>query len=189
MTKSLFLIIGAPGSGKTTDAQIIADKNSETTAHFSTGELLRKEVKSGSDLGKIIDKRISVGNLVPVDIAVETIIKAIKSSSKKNILIDGFPRSVEQMTALEKKLQNSKNINLKRVIEVQVSEKVAKDRVLDRARGADDKEEVFTNRMKVYNEPLKEIRDFYHSKNALADINGERDIEEVVKDMQGLIYG
>ncbi len=189
MKKSLFLIIGAPGSGKTTDAEIIAEKHSDTTAHFSTGELLRKEVKSGSGLGKIIDERISAGNLVPVKIAVETIIKAINSSDKDTIIIDGFPRSVEQMTELEIELKNSTIIDLKKVIEVNVSEKTAKQRVLGRARGADDKEEIFTNRMKIYTEPLQEIRDFYKTKNLLVEIDGEREIEEIVKDMEVEIYG
>ncbi|MFK5881126.1 MAG: adenylate kinase [Sulfurospirillum sp.] len=189
MAKFLFLIIGAPGSGKTTDAQIIADKNADTTAHFSTGELLRQEVKSGSNLGKIINKKISAGNLVPVKIAVETIVKAINSTDKKTVIIDGFPRSVEQMTELEKELKNSKNIKLKRVIEVEVSKETAKNRVLGRARGADDKEEIFNKRMEVYNEPLNEIRDFYGSKNLLVKVDGEREIEEIVEEMMELIYG
>ncbi len=187
--KSLFLIIGAPGSGKTTDAEIIAKKHFDTTAHFSTGELLREEVKSGSALGKIIDKRISAGNLVPVKIAVETIIKAINSSNKSTIIIDGFPRSVEQMTELEIELKKSLLIDLKKVIEVKVSEQTARQRVLGRARGADDKEEIFVNRMKIYTEPLQEIRDFYDTKNLLVEIDGEREIEEIVKDMETEIYG
>ena len=186
-TKSLILIIGAPGSGKTTDAEIIAKNNPDTMAHFSTGELLRDEVKSGSDLGKIIDKKISVGNLVPVNIAVETIIKAINSSEKKIILIDGFPRSVEQMMELEKELLYNPNIKLSMVIEVQVSEDVAKERVLGRARGNDDNEEVFKNRMNVYNKPLGMIRDFYKAENLLIKIDGEREIGQIVKDMENKI--
>ena len=186
-TKYLILIIGAPGSGKTTDAEIIAKDNPDTMAHFSTGELLREEVKSGSDLGKIIDKKISIGDLVPVNIAVETIIKAINSSKKKVILVDGFPRSVEQMMELEKELLYNSNIKLSMVIEVQVSEKVAKERVLGRARGNDDREEIFTNRMKIYNKPLGMIRDFYKAEDLLLEIDGEREIEQVVKDMENKI--
>jgi len=182
--KYLILIIGAPGSGKTTDAEIIAENNTNTMAHFSTGELLRKEVKSGSELGKIIDEKISVGKLVPVNIAVETVIKAINCSKKKVILIDGFPRSVEQMMELEKELLDNPNIKLSMVIEVQVSKEVARERVLGRARGNDDREEVFINRMKIYNEPLGMIRDFYKAENLLVEINGERKIEQIVKDME-----
>jgi len=185
--KSLFLIIGAPGSGKTTDADIIAKNNPTKVAHFSTGELLRDEVKSGSELGKIINERISKGELVPVQIAVETIIKAIDSSDKNIILIDGFPRSVEQMMELEKELLSKKNIRLSLVLEVEVSEKIAKQRVLGRNRGNDDKEEVFVNRMKVHNEPIELIRDFYNSKKLLVQINGERDIKDIVAEMEKII--
>lgn len=185
--KYLVLIIGAPGSGKTTDANIIAKNHPDIMAHFSTGELLREEAKSGSGLGKIIDKKISVGELVPVKIAVETVIKAINHSKKKIILVDGFPRSVEQMMELEKELLNNPNIKLSMVIEVQVSMEVAKERVLGRARGDDDREEVFINRMKIYNEPLGMIRDFYKSKGLLVEIDGKREIEQVVKDMEDRI--
>lgn len=185
--KYLILIIGAPGSGKTTDAEIIAKNNPDTMDHFSTGELLRKEAKSGSELGKIIDEKINEGELVPVNIAVETITKAIKNSKKKIILVDGFPRSVEQMMELEKELLYNPNIKLSMVFEVQVSEEVARQRVLGRARGSDDKEEVFINRMKIYNEPINLIRDFYKAQGLLIEINGERKIEEIVKDMENKI--
>ncbi len=187
--KKLFLIIGAPGSGKTTDAQIIAEHNSETIAHYSTGDLLRAEIASKSELGKTIEKYTSKGNLVPLNIVINTIVSAIKNSNKNIILIDGFPRSVEQMKELDKILQQENNIKLASVIEVEVSEKVARDRVLGRARGDDDNEEVFNNRMKVFSEPLKEIQDFYNKKNLLKKINGERTIEEIVSEMEKYIKG
>ena len=185
--KKLFLIIGAPGSGKTTDAQIIAENNAESIAHFSTGELLRDEVASGSELGKKIDSFISKGNLVPLEIVINTIISAIKSSDKETILIDGFPRSVEQMKELDSLLQKEDEISLVSVIEVEVSEEVACDRVLGRARGADDNEEVFKNRMKVYTDPLADIEKFYTSKGLLHKIDGERSIEEIVNEMEAYI--
>jgi len=185
--KKLFLIIGAPGSGKTTDAEIIAKNNQDTIAHYSTGDLLRAEIASGSELGKTIESFTSKGNLVPLNIVIDTIVSAIQKSNKDIILIDGFPRSVEQMEALDKILQKSDDIELVSVIEVEVSQEVAKDRVLGRARGADDNEEVFYNRMKVYTEPLKDIQEFYTKKGLLKKINGERTIEEIVADMENFI--
>lgn len=185
--KKLFLIIGAPGSGKTTDAEIIAKNNADIIVHYSTGDLLRKEVASGSEQGKIIDGFISKGNLVPLDIVVGTIIKALSNAPKDVIIIDGYPRSVEQMKALDEKLKAQSQVKLSHVIEVQVSEAVARERVLGRARGADDNIEVFNNRMQVYLNPLKEIQDFYKRDNVLHSINGERSIEAIVSEMEDFI--
>lgn len=184
--KYLFLIIGAPGSGKTTDAQMIAQSDTNV-AHYSTGELLRAEVASKSPLGKIIDERISAGNLVPVEIALDTIISAIKRTDKNIILIDGFPRSDEQMMGLDKILRNETDITLVSVIEVEVGEDTAMQRVLGRNRGSDDNVEVFKNRMNVYTEPLKGIQDFYQAQNILHVISGEREVKEIVKEMETFI--
>ena len=189
MSKKLFLIIGAPGSGKTTDAELIAERHPKKVAHFSTGELLRAEVARGTELGKTIASYVDNGNLVPLNIVIDTIVTAIKSTDKEIILIDGFPRSVEQMKALDEILANENDVELVSVIEVVVSEEVAKDRVLGRARGADDNEKVFNNRMKVYTEPLAEIQKFYENKGLLHKINGERTIEEIVNEMDQYIQG
>ena len=187
MSKKLILIIGAPGSGKTTDAELIAEQNSDSINHYSTGDLLRAEVASGSERGKIINSFISKGNIVPIEIAIKTIISAIKTSNRDNIIIDGYPRSNEQMNALDLYLTKEDTIKLVSVIEVKVSEKTARDRVLGRARGADDNNEVFNNRMKVYTDPLKDIQDFYTKQNLLTKISGEASIEEVVSKMQSFI--
>ncbi len=190
--KKLFLIIGAPGSGKTTDASMIAEKNSESMVHYSTGDMLRAEVASGSALGKTIDGYIKNGDLVPLKIIIDTIISAINGSDKEVILIDGYPRSVEQMVAFDKLLQEEGNIDLKSVIEVRVSQEVARGRILGRAEEAevarsDDSIEVFQNRMKIYTDPLAEIQNFYTDKKLLKVISGEQSIEEVVSEMEHFV--
>lgn len=186
MIKSLYLLIGAPGSGKTTVAEVIA-KEDKDVAHYSTGELLRNEAKSGSELGKSIEKIINAGNIVPVSIALKTIIKAIKSSTCSTILIDGYPRSLEQMSGLDEALHVETEIVLKGVIEIVVSDEVAKQRVLGRNRGVDDDIKVFNHRMKVYKEPLYEIQKFYESKNLLFKVNAEQNLESVIKDTKKIV--
>jgi len=185
--KKLFLIIGAPGSGKTTDAQIIAQRNNDSIVHYSTGDLLREEVASGSERGQLINSFISKGLIVPIEIAIETIVVAIKNSPSDVILFDGYPRSHEQMNELDKFLFNDTDVELISVIEVVVSEEVACDRVLGRSRGSDDNVEVFNNRMKVYTDPLSDIENFYGAKELLKKINGERSIDEIVDEMEHFI--
>ncbi|MEA3316169.1 MAG: adenylate kinase [Campylobacterota bacterium] len=184
--KKLFLIIGAPGSGKTTDAELIAEKHEDIT-HYSTGDMFRAEVATGSELGKTIESFISAGNLVPIEIVIKTIVTAIKNAPTPTVVIDGYPRSQEQMEELDKYLANENSVKLVNVIEVVVSKEVACDRVLGRARGDDDNVEVFNNRMKVYTEPLEDIQKFYEEKNLLTKINGERTIEEIVDEMDKFI--
>lgn len=185
--KKLFLIIGAPGSGKTTDANLVAKARPSEITHYSAGDMFRAEVASGSERGKIIDSFISKGNIVPIEIAIETIVNAIKNAPTDIIIIDGYPRSIEQMQALDTFLKQEPDIALTQVIEVYVGEKTARERVLGRARGSDDNETVFANRMSVYLEPLNAIRTFYQDQEKLSTINAERDIEIIVSDMNDLI--
>ncbi|MBD3807195.1 MAG: adenylate kinase [Epsilonproteobacteria bacterium] len=189
--KKLFLIIGAPGSGKTTDAQLIAARHDNIT-HYSTGDMFRAEIASGSERGKTIDSYVSKGNLVPINIVIETIVEAIKKAPTPVIVIDGYPRSVEQMTELDKYLANEKDVELSSVIEVRVSEETAKNRILGRAAESevvrdDDNVEIFYNRMKVYTDPLAAIQEFYTAKNLLKVIDGEGTIEEIVNNMDAFV--
>ena len=189
--KKLFLIIGAPGSGKTTDAELIAQKHSSIT-HYSTGDMFRAEIASGSQRGSLIDSFVSKGNLVPIEIAIETIISAIKNAPSDIVIIDGYPRSSEQMNALDTYLKDEAEVSLVNVIEVTVSKEVACQRVLGRAADAqvardDDNVEVFNNRMKLYTDPLSLIQEFYSSKDLLTQFNGERTIEVIVNEMDKFI--
>ncbi len=192
--KKLFLIIGAPGSGKTTDASIIAENNADKIVHYSTGDMLREEVGSGSALGQEIESYISKGALVPLEIIVNTIVSAINNAPVPNVLIDGYPRSEEQMIAFDELVSKEDNIELASVIEVRVTEACARERILGRAAEAapgegrsDDSEDVFNDRMKIYTDPLGAIQRFYTDKGLLTIINGERTLEEVVAEMQTFV--
>ncbi|MHC3994481.1 adenylate kinase [Thiomicrolovo sp. ZZH C-3] len=184
--KTLFLIIGAPGSGKTTDCEVIASRHADIT-HYSAGDMFRAEVATGSERGQLIKSIIDRGEIVPIDIAIETIVGAIKQAPTSAVIIDGYPRSIEQMEALDNYLAGEPEVVLANVIEVVVSEAVARDRVLGRARGADDNEAVFVRRMTVYVEPLADIQRFYTEKGLLHKIDGERELAQVADEMQAHI--
>ncbi|WP_345990689.1 adenylate kinase [Sulfurimonas sp. HSL1-2] len=184
--KKLILIIGAPGSGKTTDCEVIASRHDGIT-HYSAGDMFRAEVATGSERGQLIKSIIDRGEIVPIDIAIETIVGAIKQAPTAAVIIDGYPRSIEQMEALDAYLAGEPEVTLANVIEVVVSEEIARDRVLGRARGADDNEAVFTRRMNVYVEPLADIQRFYTEKGLLHKINGERELAQVADEMQAYI--
>jgi len=153
----------APGSGKTTDAELIAEQNNNIT-HYSTGDMLRAEVASGSEIGKELDSYMSKGLIVPIEMAIKTITNAIKNAPTDVIIIDGYPRSMEQLNALDEYLQNDSSLELISVIEVAVSEE-----------------------MKVYIEPLNIIQAFYSAKGILKIISGEGNIKEIVSEMETFI--
>ena len=149
--------------------------------------MLREEAATKSQLGLEIHKYISQGLIVPIKIAIETITKAIKSASTDVVILDGYPRSIEQMEALEVFLKAEISIELVSVIEISVTYETAFTRVVGRARGADDAEDVFNKRMEIYEEPLVAIKDFYMSKNILKTISAEGTIEAVVAEVEAFI--
>ena len=91
------------------------------------------------------------------------------------------------MSKLDEVLQGDEDVVLSAVIEVCVSEEVAEQRVLGRARGADDNAEVFKNRMRVFSEPIEDIRKFYGDAGIFHIVNGERTVEEIVADINAII--
>ena len=118
--------------------------------HYSTGDLLRAEVKKQTELGKDIDSYISKGNLVPGETTVTLIKKSIMDKTPDNVFIlDGYPRNQDNIDVWEKVIGNS--IEVLGCIFLECGEEVMKQRILHRGEGrTDDNEEVFRNRIKVY---------------------------------------
>ncbi|MCO4844917.1 MAG: adenylate kinase [Sulfurovum sp.] len=180
MLKKLILLIGAPGSGKTTDGSSIAKNHSDIT-HYSTGDLLKSEVEKETKLGKINKGFIESGELVPTDIVIDTIVGAVRNAPTDIVLLDGFPRKEKQMKFFADCLNNVDGIELSSVIEIRVSEDVARERVLG---GAESKsEDLFNNTMKIYQETIAEIEEFYNQNNLLKVINGEQEMNVVVEEI------
>lgn len=155
------VLFGAPGSGKGTQSEkLIAEYGLH---HISTGEVLRKQIKDGTELGKIADSYISKGQLIPdslmIDILRNELLGIIGQS--KGVIFDGFPRTIPQAEALDGMLAEMGH-ELHGVVGLEVPEEELVKRMLERGRQtgrADDNEETITNRLSVYHnqtEPLKE---------------------------------
>jgi len=182
MSKKLILLIGAPGSGKTTDGSAIAKNHPEITA-YSIGELMKNESQRDTKLGKINRDYISKGELIPTAIVIDTIMEAVKNSPTNIVLLDGFPRKEKQMKLFADILNGDHTIELDSVIEIRVSEAVAKERVLGRSDRADDQEDIFNNRMKIYQKTISNIEEFYDHANLLKVIDGEQEVSAVINDI------
>ena len=136
------IFVGPPGSGKGTQAAILAEKLQITT--ISAGELLRAEAKTGSELGKQIAARIDFGKLVPPEIIVQAMIKEIaRPENSAGYIMDGFPRSMDQVEMFGKLIQNpeykDKNLEPDLVLLLQVPDDYIFDRILGRSQCANCK--------------------------------------------------
>ena len=184
MLKKLILLIGAPGSGKSTDGSHIAKNHSDIT-HYSTGDLLKSEIEKDTKLGKINKGFISRGELVPTDIVIDTIVAAVRNAPTDIILLDGFPRKEKQMKFFADCLNNIQGIELSAVIEIRVSETVAKERVLGSAESKS--EELFNNTMRIYQETITEIEEFYDHDKLLKVIDGEQEMDIVIEEIDSFL--
>ena len=124
------VLTGAPGCGKGTQARLLKEKLD--IPHLSTGEMLRAEAYTGSDLGLKIKALIDKGNLVPDEMIIDMVSKRIEEDDCKNgFILDGFPRTLPQAEILEKMLAD-KGIKLDAVIEIQVPDEIIMERILGR---------------------------------------------------------
>ena len=172
--KKKLLFIGPPGAGKGTQANLFCSKYG--LDHLSTGDLLRDEVSSGSDLGIQAAEIMNKGELVS-DELVLSIVEGRLDNIKKGWLLDGFPRNVNQANALKNLLEKI-NHPLEAVISIQIADDVLIKRLLSRGR-EDDNEEVIVNRLKVYREQTSPLIDLYSKQGLLVEIDGNADIDVV----------
>ena len=174
------ILFGAPGSGKGTQSQLIVDKYG--LKHLSTGDVLRAEIASGSELGKKIDALISEGNLVPDEMMFGVIEKYIASLPKhcKGTIFDGYPRTVAQAESLTKLLQKYGMDAI--MIDLMVDEQLLIQRLLERGKvsgRADDNLNTIRHRIAVYHDQTEPIAHYYlHHGNYFA-VNGNYAMEDV----------
>lgn len=174
------VIFGAPGSGKGTQSEMIAERYG--LQHVSTGEILRAEIASSTELGKLADSYMSKGELVPDCVVIEMLEELIaKKSDAKGFIFDGFPRTVPQGEALNQLLQrHGESVNA--VISLEVSDEELIDRLLKRGAilgRADDNRKTIESRLNVYYRQTAPLKDFYRSQGLLKEVVGVGSVDEI----------
>ncbi len=204
------IIMGAPGSGKGSYA--VELKQRYGIAHISTGDMFRKEIAEGTELGKIAAFHINQGHLVPDDVTIEIVKNRISQDDcKKGFLLDGFPRTIEQGEAFTN-LLNKLKIELDAAINLEIDEELVIKRIINRRMckcgksynliscppkeegicdtcgeklytRQDDNLETITERLEVYNNVTKPLIEYYDKLGKLISIDSNGTIPAVVEEI------
>ena len=186
-----FILFGPPGAGKGTQAKMLIDKFK--IVQISTGDMLRDEVKSQSDLGKSAKSIMDRGDLVSDNIIIAMIKKRIQMSDCNNgFILDGFPRTLNQAIELEGLLEDLK-IKIDNVIQIEVDENLLLERINKRALENesirnDDNSSILKNRIIVYKKDTMPVIDYYKNLKKLNTINGMQSIEKVSQDILNILW-
>ena len=186
-----FILFGPPGAGKGTQAKMLIDKFN--IVQISTGDMLRDEVKSQSDLGKSAKSIMDRGDLVSDNIIIAMIKKRIQMSDCNNgFILDGFPRTLNQAIELDGLLEDLK-IKIDKVIQIDVDENLLLERINKRALENenfrnDDNSSILKNRIIIYKKDTMPVIDYYKNLKKLNTINGMQSIEKVSRDILNILW-
>jgi adenylate kinase len=181
MSNLNLVLYGPPGAGKGTQSERIIDKYN--LSHISTGDLFRKHLGEGTELGKLAQSYMDNGKLVPDEVVIE-MVKARLSEPHhtSGYIFDGFPRTVAQAEALDNLLK-SLNDSITSTIALEVPEDELRKRLLERGktsgRADDQNEEKINTRIKVYHDETVPVADYYQNQNKFSPVLGVGTIEEI----------
>ena len=200
------IILGPPGAGKGTQAEILSDRLGVHT--ISTGVMLRTAIREGTELGKIADQYINQGKFVPDNVIVDIVGERLKQEDfDHGFILDGFPRTITQVEALE-----ASGIEIDKVLSLEVDDKAVIERISGRReckscgtpyhvlykpspngdkctcggellQRADDTEETVKERLKIYHEQTEPIKDYYAQKGKLVTAYGQDEIPDTTMEV------
>ena len=167
------VIFGAPGSGKGTQSERIVEKFGIN--HISTGDVLRAEIKNGTELGKTAKGYIDNGQLIPDALMIDILASVFDSfQDSKGVIFDGFPRTIAQAEALKDMLKE-RGQDVTVMLDLDVPEEELMTRLIKRGKDsgrADDNEETIKKRLVVYNTQTSPLKEWYKTENKYQHING-----------------
>ena len=167
------VIFGAPGSGKGTQSERIVEKYGIN--HISTGDVLRAEIKNGTELGKTAKGYIDQGQLIPDELMIDILASVFDSfKDSKGVIFDGFPRTIAQAEALKKMLaERGQDVSV--MVDLDVPEEELMVRLIKRGKDsgrADDNEGTIKKRLHVYHSQTAPLIDWYKNEKKYQHING-----------------
>ena len=179
------VLFGPPGAGKGTQSEMIIEKFNLT--HISTGDLFRKHLGEGTELGKLAQKYMDEGNLVPDEVVIKMVELKITSDNHSNgFIFDGFPRTVAQAKALDEML-DKKRTPIRKMLALEVPDDELRTRIRLRAktsgRADDQSDEKINNRINIYKRETIPVAKYYEKKGKYAGINGIGRIEGIFNDI------
>jgi len=171
------LLIGAPGAGKGTQADLLSKRFN--IAHISSGDLLRQHVKDQTTLGQRIKEYVDAGDLVPDALVMDMLRKPVVAASEAGgYVLDGFPRTVDQAkTAFE--TARELGVEVQAAVHLYVPDQELIRRLLARSRGSDDTEDVIAHRLEVYQQKTMPLLEYYANREWMFSVDGTRTPDEV----------
>lgn len=184
------VIFGAPGSGKGTQSDnLISFYN---LYHISTGDVLRDNIKRGTELGKIANAFISDGKLIPDDLMISILDKVLDDNAEAaaaGVIFDGFPRTIEQAKSLKTMLAK-RGAKVDVVLGLEVPDEELIDRLIKRGKDSgrsDDNLETIKKRLDVYHSQTSPLKEFYQAEGLYAKIKGTGAIDEIFGEIKNAI--